>query len=361
MKRPTIAFDEAGNTGQNLLDPEQPVFVLASVHLSDEEARQLVATAGRQAAELKFSVLKRRASGRRLVVDVLKSPLVEPSRMKVVIYHKRFMITTKIVDMLVETLAHASGQDLYVRGTNLALANMWHHVMPAFLGSEAFEELQSAFVTMVRDTTAESINTFYNVVWKLRRRCPEPDFREDLEVLLRTRLVLHHALERGDKAALDPAVPTFVQLADAWGKQLGREFDVLHDQSNLLNQQREILEFLMASDEPTVEVGYDRRKGEFPLKATGLVLGDSKEVLQLQLADILAGSAAYWGAGLASGARDEFWEAVHETRLQETIHDVVWPSTAVTPEELGTEEVSGINPVDYTADLIARQRAKKRT
>lgn len=359
--KPIIAFDEAGNTGQNLLDATQPVFVLASVHLSDKEAGRLVDRVASQAAELKFSTLKRRVSGRRIVVEILKSPLVERSRMKVVIYHKRFMITTKIVDMLVETLFHASGQDLYKRGTNLAMANMWHHVMPAFLGKEAFEELQSAFVTMVRDTTEESVKAFYEVVWQLRRQCPEPKFRDDLEILLRTRLVLDRALERGDKAALDPAIPTFVQLADAWGKQLGQEFQVLHDESGILKQQREILEFLMAKDEPEVEVGYDRRTGVFPLKATGLVLTDSKEVLQLQVADILAGASAYWSAGLVSGDKDDFWKALDGSRLKEAIHDVVWPSTAVTAEELGTEELGGLNPVDYTAELIARQRAKKRS
>ena len=35
----TIYFDEAGNTGQDLLNKEQNAFVLASVHFNEKELR----------------------------------------------------------------------------------------------------------------------------------------------------------------------------------------------------------------------------------------------------------------------------------------------------------------------------------
>jgi len=37
-----ITMDEAGNTGENLLDRDQPVFALAAVHMSAERAQALV-------------------------------------------------------------------------------------------------------------------------------------------------------------------------------------------------------------------------------------------------------------------------------------------------------------------------------
>ena len=37
----TVAFDESGNTGQNLPDPAQPVFVSAGVHISATEITKL--------------------------------------------------------------------------------------------------------------------------------------------------------------------------------------------------------------------------------------------------------------------------------------------------------------------------------
>jgi Protein of unknown function (DUF3800) len=45
---PAVYVDESGNTGENLTDPEQPVFVLAAVQLSDNDAARLAtAVAGR--------------------------------------------------------------------------------------------------------------------------------------------------------------------------------------------------------------------------------------------------------------------------------------------------------------------------
>jgi hypothetical protein len=40
----TVAFDEAGNTGQDLLHPDQPVFVMSSVCFDPDTAAGLVGT-----------------------------------------------------------------------------------------------------------------------------------------------------------------------------------------------------------------------------------------------------------------------------------------------------------------------------
>ncbi len=55
---PCVAFDEAGNTGANLLDPNQPVFVQASVLATDA-----ISAIPRGLGELKFSKLRRSAAG----------------------------------------------------------------------------------------------------------------------------------------------------------------------------------------------------------------------------------------------------------------------------------------------------------
>ena len=68
MVKPTVAFDESGNSGANLLDSEQPVFVLASVHISDDEAANLIDT---KSDEVKFSKLRRSATGKRKILKIL--------------------------------------------------------------------------------------------------------------------------------------------------------------------------------------------------------------------------------------------------------------------------------------------------
>src|SRR6267142_2013884 len=58
MANPKVAFDEAGNTGQNLLDPSQPIFVLSSVSLSDSDAAAIRDLVGRS-GELHFKKLRK--------------------------------------------------------------------------------------------------------------------------------------------------------------------------------------------------------------------------------------------------------------------------------------------------------------
>lgn len=117
MEIPLIAFDESGNSGGNLLDSEQPVFVLASVHLADDAAKEVV---GRDAKELKFARLRRSAQGRKRILDILNSPALGAERVLVSGIHKHFMIITKMVDLLVEPLMHTTGFDLYNRGQTWA-------------------------------------------------------------------------------------------------------------------------------------------------------------------------------------------------------------------------------------------------
>lgn len=73
-----VAFDESGNTGGNLLDGEQPVFALASVQLSNDEAAALVASLGTKQGELKFSSLRSSGPGRRKILTLLKAEVLSP-------------------------------------------------------------------------------------------------------------------------------------------------------------------------------------------------------------------------------------------------------------------------------------------
>lgn len=71
---PVVAFDEAGNTGQNFLDAAQPVFVLASVHMSSERATAFTSAAMPPGAtEAKFSTMRGSNAGRKRVL-ALASP-----------------------------------------------------------------------------------------------------------------------------------------------------------------------------------------------------------------------------------------------------------------------------------------------
>ena len=99
----TIYLDESGNTGSNLLDQDQPVFSLASCSFTEKEAQLLSDLVGSQSEhEIHFKRLKRRKPGQDGIIRLMKHALINPDNIKVNIFHKRFMITSKIVDTLIE-------------------------------------------------------------------------------------------------------------------------------------------------------------------------------------------------------------------------------------------------------------------
>lgn len=108
---PVVYFDEAGNTGAQLLDPEQPVFTLASVDFTDEECEQLLAIVRTpQATDAKFTALRKSASGQARLLNFIRSPLLTPSRAKVTACGYRNASRFKVA-----VYFHCGGLDLWPR------------------------------------------------------------------------------------------------------------------------------------------------------------------------------------------------------------------------------------------------------
>ena len=100
-----------------------------------------------------------------------------------------------------------------------------------------------------------------------------------------------------------------------------------------------------------VEVGYDYRKMTYPLSIDSVSLESSKNVLQIQVADLIASSLAYCvkRIHIDKATNDEFANEILKSRTANIKSYPVMPSDKVTPKQLGTEDDSGINPLDYLA------------
>lgn len=351
---PVVAFDETGNTGQNLLDPAQPVFVLASVHMDVERARALAAAAAPPgAAEAKFSVLRTSNAGRKRVLALLRDEGLSRAEVRLCVYHKAFMVTTKIVDTLVETWHHRHGVDLYANAAHLGLANLLHTVVPVFCGHAAFAEWQARFVAMVRAKSPATVEAFYSQTQALRERNTDPDLDVFIMMLGLTREVVDEAVRTDDRVALDPAVPALVQLAAEWSAALAGPFDLVHDVSKPIATAREGLERLMALNELPCLFNHIRISYAFPVQAPGIRFGDSRDIPQLQVADLVAGAAATLFRARARREQDAFAESILQTQLPGLITNAVWPDTAVSPDELDADLRPGSAELDFIVDLAA--------
>jgi len=348
----TIAFDESGNSGGNLLDSEQPVFVLASVHVTDDETAKLIEP---HSDEMKFSKLKRSSKGRRKIFDILNTEMLNDDKVLISGFHKPFMVITKLVDLLIEPMLYESGIDLYERGANIAMANMLFFTMPIFIGRDSFEAIQSAFVEMVRFPSSVATERFFELIYKARSDLKHPEFAKELDMLLATQSVVGKSLCKWDGSDLDPAIPAFVEHGSIWTGRLKTEFSILHDSSKPIQQQQLILEAMMSTSEEPVSIGYDRRKMVFPIMATGIEFHDSSLIPQIQLADIIASSAAYCLRASLGTQVDTFANELQRTKILSGNFRPVWPEIKVTPEDLGTKKVGGIDANNYIGEYVSKR------
>lgn len=354
----TIYCDEAGNTGANLLDPDQPFFVLASNDLSVDEANDLLEhVRSGQGGEPKFTTLKRRPEGVDRLIRLLADPRLNDNRVRVEVFHKRYMVVTKMVDLVAETLIHDVGGNLYERGGNLAMSNFLYYCMPAFCGEGPTNALLQAFLDLVRHGR-EHKGRFYEAGAELLNVSESEAFKRDLVFFTEPSLFEDWYLDF-NWSALDPAIPALFHQIMEWGIRKTDRFHVLHDHSKPILASRETFELMMAGPgEESSIFGTDRRKITFPLRALSLNQGDSTLHPQLQVADLCAGVINHHYKCELAEHPDELSRAVEDLGCLRWGDNFVLPQLHVTPEELGTTETDGSSCVEAMVRYLDAKRAR---
>ncbi|MCA3013836.1 MAG: DUF3800 domain-containing protein [Myxococcaceae bacterium] len=351
MSAPTTIFmDECGYTGEDLLNPDQPVFVLGTLNFSEEEA---VALKNRffsdiQAAELKHASMPKRSAQRRMVTNFLRHLAVDqPGRALAYIANKKFTLVCWLVDSLVETPMHERGFNLYERGGNIALANLIHAALPFMNG----DELLRRFQKLIREKSADAYVSLFRFLAEEQRKAPA-----EIGELLSLIGTFDHvygsrALEEVQGFSLTFGVSAALELMASWRAVTPGEMVLVHDRSSEMRKASELWSLVVDPSVAPAVVGYDRRKTQFPIAVKETRFEDSKSFAGLQLADVFAGAMTYW-ARFASDPAHEYGKALREVVPMEFICDGLVPSDAVTPEELGTDSVNAGDPIEHTMSIL---------
>lgn|SRR3982751_5498810 len=367
---PEIAFDDSGNTGSKLLDPDQPVFVLASVSLSRTQAEKILeGIRTDQTRELKFTKLKKRESGRQRILRVIASPELTSDNTKTYFVHKRFMVVSKMIDtLIVESFHYEAGFDAYKDGINVALNNYHFHCMPIFCGQNWTETLLHRFVDMFRYRTPESVQRFYSAARTLCEISTSREYAKLLIPLLASERIIGEILSRSDKNSLDPAIPAIFAHCVNWGEHFGGAFSLVHDESKPISQVKTTLEAFFSRGEEEHKIGYGHRSFVFPLRVSGgLRFARSENDARVQVADLVAGASAKWASGFIASPRsqdEDFSAAIGRSDIVRFFSGNqtggVWPIN--TPEQLRAiraEYTGGTNAIDHITEFLAVHRKKR--
>ena len=310
-------MDESGNSGGNLLDDAQPLFVLAAVHVDEKVAEQLIRETSWDGTgpELKFSRLRSTRPGRRQILEILDLGVLTPETARVSVCHKPYMITAKMIDVLVEPAFHRRGLDFYADDGALKWPQGLHELAPQQLGPELWTRLREVFVSLIRRAGSRPVSEFVSL---LDQALELPaDARVELPLqAMRDEAEAQFAASETVPDQLDPALPFLMEQIFAWGERLD-SFEIEHDQTPIIERnQRAIRNLADPGMEPaTFHVG--EAAVRYPLKVTALREVDSRTSRRVQVADVLAGAASFQQNAYVGASRDPaFVDALEHTPLR---------------------------------------------
>ncbi|MCP9207184.1 DUF3800 domain-containing protein [Streptomyces sp. NEAU-Y11] len=345
-----FAIDEAGNDGDQLYGREHRYFVLGGIAIDDAEAAEIlqdIRTRARvQAPEIKFqrSFSKLGDAWKRDILAELLSPSgALAGRTMLYVVDKRYMIATKLVDLLIEERYHALGIDVVSNGIVRKIAIDLATWGPKAVGADHFDVLLATTAMFFSKKnrrgdkiSADELYRIYREAASYSRRKKNPAVRHLADVFeflaKRTRVYAEEfAAERSQAAAgvpsavagldddaMDPIIPALAALVSSASARFGR-LDILADEQRLLTDEKfDVLDKAIAAMITT----WHQRDGH-ALRGE-LVRGQSASHPSLQLADLVS------GAGLAS-TRHSDTDPESQEDLDLAVRQIFLPDSLLIP------------------------------
>lgn len=287
----TIYFDESGQTGLKLLDPQQRYFSVASTDLTQDEASDIIQKCfpSRTSPDLKFKTLIanwRNFDGLIKFAEIVGS---DPSRHFCFVIDKRFSLLCRIVDWLVEPYWHARGFDFYRDDYARSYANLFDMAFEIDGDEHLQLEVTSIFENFVRAPSRPLLS-------KMQARYRDIAINGTNNV---SRFMQHVAdgveeFERhwkldSFKDSNDIHVTNVVTSVAWWRSRHSMDFSIIHDKSNHFFARREIWELItdMSASEAKIVVG--EKSIQLPLRVRDTTPGDSAVFHPLKVCDLIAG------------------------------------------------------------------------
>ena len=355
----TVFLDECGYTGPDLFGLDQPVFVVATHDFSEEESSAFRERFfGKiQAEELKHQVLSRRSSQQGMLLDFFRH--IGPTaskRAKFYAVHKRYALTMKLIDYVVETSMHKHGLNLYRSGGLVAMTNVVYAVLSG-RAPRRLEQILRSFQALARRRGATECRQFLST---LRPQQGE-EVVEDLIGTLRGAAfdVGPHVLLTLPEDALDLPLTLALVCLDAWRKQTTGLLRLAYDQSNNWAKQRWMWDALTDPRAPRATVGYAGRHATYPIELAESVPASSAASAAIQIADLLAGGLCRWLTSQVVQKRED----AYGRSLGEVFANVEaewnWPTRKFSPEDLGLTGDDADDPLEYLAERLSAARGKR--
>jgi hypothetical protein len=272
----TIFLDEAGFTGDNLNNPEQPAFMLASHQITEKDSRALLDAhfPKNRAAELKQTNVRKYAASQRNMVELVKAIRQENRPIAIYSVHKRFALFQRFFDYFIEPVMHDMGVNAYDGSFNIRATNIAFVTLPIILGEQFMPRLLELFETAVRERSPREMAQLWKHL-ENARTVRRGAHRQMLDLLLAGKPTSQRRLTRLPGNAFDVALSVLVALVVHWRRLSKGPFEVRHDQSTSLAKHRPVWDWLSSPEQQEVTLGFgDFRDALLPSMLSGPSLQD---------------------------------------------------------------------------------------
>lgn len=286
-----LYFDESGFTGYNLLDAQQPVFVIASCDLAPEASGRLLQSVfpRYQAAEFKFSNIWR-SNNRARLVEFGRECAALADNVFFWRTDKRFAVLTKVIDFLIEPYIHAAGYDFYADGFCWKYCNYVHYGLVEFGEPALYDSLIRLYQTFSRNPNRQTLQELQQLLRIMANSLDEPIQIFFEQMAMGAGLFEeYHDLDTFSGSD-ELYVTTMLAIIGHWRRQTDDDLAVFHDTTAHFFRHRPMWETITSPDVPAqVHRAGDGTDIVFPLRVTSTTAVDSENCRAIQLCDVLAG------------------------------------------------------------------------
>ncbi|MDR2580068.1 MAG: DUF3800 domain-containing protein [Fibromonadaceae bacterium] len=349
----TIYFDEAGNTGSDLLNKMQTIYVLCSSIIQEDEAKEIIEKYFGKNKKIHFKDLKESVSDRHKIIKLLRdNETLFKEKFKTCYYHKKYFIACQMLNYLYEPQLYDTGIDYFDGGINIAHANMFYICSYAFCGEKRMDKVLKSFVKMIKikdnnKMDTNQINEYYKALEDAMKNCLRDELKTDFYTLLETENDILSYLDNVDKYALDPASHALIELVGQWTKELNGSINIIHDRSTSTNESKKYLEILANIVTEPVDIGYGEYKTRLPLKVNSFKFESSELSNSIQLCDLVASSIFFINNGKEGIDKIAFKEELTQTIKSWNTFGSVYPTSDVSFDPKRKKQMGDINSIDY--------------
>ena len=277
--------DESGYTGRDLLSSQQPFMALSALFIDDDDA---LAIRERYFPRVRSEELKHKSlvRQRKHWDSLLRAQRECLNKFKGIsfIANKRYLCIRKLLDDCIEPAWHSQGIDFYQNGHAESLASVLYFAGPVLLGRETFDRLLILYQAAARSKLIGDIDA-------LSACAKELVHRELGEVFLPiadrdtnfVREIQHPKTTTNVVSSMLFGLVTQLEIC------AGRPYSVVHDSSDGMHEFHPQLEKLVKATERVHFNISEVAQLSFPLHLQHVEEADSKNVIGLQFADLLAG------------------------------------------------------------------------